>query len=82
VVVDHWTPSHETLHYIVWMAAASGGEATVLGEITIDEDGHGVLVLTDVASFEGYDVFGISIQTGEDTGLQDVLLGAPPEQTG
>ena len=82
VVVDHWTPSNDALKYIVWMAAASGGEAVVLGEIKIAEDGHGMLILNEVTSFEGYDIFGISIQTGEDTGLQDVLLGAPPEQTG
>lgn len=80
VVVDHWTPSNETLQYIVWMAAASGGQPTVLGEITIDEDGHGVLVLKDVTTFEGFDVFGISIKTAGAAGLQDVLLGEPPTQ--
>ena len=82
VVVDHWTPSSDALKYIVWMAAASGGEATVLGEIKVDEDGNGILVLNGVTSFEGFDVFGISIQTTEGAGLQDVLLGDPDEQTG
>lgn len=82
VVVDHWEPSSDALKYIVWMAAASGGEATVLGEIKIDDEGHGVLVLNGVTSFQGYDVFGISIQTTPDAGLQDVLLGEPPDQIG
>ena len=82
VVVDHWTPSSEALKYIVWMAAASGGEATVLGEIKVDEDGNGVLLLNGVTSFDGFDVFGISIQTAEGAGLQDVLLGDPDEQSG
>jgi len=82
VVVDHWTPSSDALKYIVWMAAASGGEATVLGEIKVDEDGNGILVLNGVTSFEGFDVFGISIQTTEGAALQDVLLGDPDEQTG
>ena len=82
VVVDHWTPSNDALKYIVWMAAASGGAPTVLGEIKIDDDGHGILLLNGVTSFEGYDIFGISIQTTPDAGLQDVLLGDPPDQTG
>ena len=82
VVVDHWTPSSDALKYLVWMAAASGGGPTVIGEITIDEDGHGILVLNGVTTFEGFDIFGISIQTTPDAGLQDVLLGQPPAQTG
>jgi len=81
VVVDHWTPSNDALKYIVWMAAASGGDPTVLGEIKIDEDGNGILLLNGVTSFEGFDVFGISIQTPEGAGLQDVLLGDPTDQT-
>lgn len=82
VVVDHWTPSSDALKYIVWMARASGGDPTVLGEIKIDEDGNGILVLNGVTSFEGFDVFGISIQTADDAGLTDVLLGDPDEQVG
>lgn len=82
VVVDHWTPSNKMLQYIVWMAAASGEQPTVLGEITIDNDGHGVLVLNGVTSFEGYHVFGISIKTTDAAGLQNVLLGQPPAQAG
>lgn len=82
VVVDHWTPSNDALKYVVWMAAANGGEATVLGEIEIDEDGHGILFLNGVTSFEGFEIFGISIQTTPDADLQDVLLGEPPDQIG
>jgi hypothetical protein len=82
VVVDHWTPSSEALKYIVWMAAASGGEATVLGEIEgRRRTGNGILLLNGVTSFDGLDVFGISIQTTEGR-LQDVLLGDPDEQSG
>lgn len=81
VVVDHWTPTHDALKYIVWMAEAAGGAPTVLGEIKIDEDGNGILLLNGVTSFEGYGIFGISIQTTEGAGLQDVLLGDPTDQS-
>jgi len=81
VVVDHWTPSNDALKYIVWMAEAVGGAPTVLGEIEIDEDGNGILLLNGVTSFEGYRIFGISIQTAEGAGLQDVLLGDPTDQS-
>jgi len=81
VVVDHWTPTNDALKYIVWMAEAAGGAPTVLGEIEIDEDGNGILLLNGVTSFECFGIFGISIQTTEDAGLQDVLLGDPTDQT-
>ena len=81
VVVDHWTPTNDALKYIVWMAEAAGGAPTVLGEIKIDEHGRGVLVLAGVTTFEGYSIFGISIQTTAEAGLENVLLGEPPDQT-
>jgi len=81
VVVDHWTPTSDALKYIVWMAEAVGGAPTVLGEIKIDEDGNGIMLLNGVTSFEGYGIFGISIQTTEGAGLQDVLLGDPTDQS-
>lgn len=76
LVVDNCVPSGNGMEYVVWLAI--GETRTPMGQITIDENGRGMMALTGVASLDQYDMLGVSLKTANDH-VYDLIEG-PPQQ--
>jgi hypothetical protein len=78
VFVDECLPTDNSgISYYVWVE--KDGVRTPMGEMTIDEDGQGILPLEGIESIDGYDAIGISIKTREDK-VYDLMEGWPASE--
>jgi len=60
--------------YVVWLA--QGNERTGMGQISVDDDGRGMMTITGVSSLNDYDLIGVSVKM-DDGGFYDLMDGPP-----
>lgn len=76
LVLSNCPPSDDYYNYRVWMADA--GDRTGVGEIIVDENGVGTLVLSDSSLLGMYDQIGVSL-VWDDAERVDLLIGSLPD---
>jgi hypothetical protein len=76
LVVDNCESAQNGSAYVVWLS--TGGKRTGMGQLTVDEQGRGMLTITGIDSLDSYDTIGVSLKM-TDGGIFDLIEG-PPHQ--
>jgi len=74
LVVDNCESVQKGSTYVVWLA--HGKERTGMGQLTVDDQGRGMLTITGIDSLDAYDTIGVSLKM-TDGGFYDLIEGAP-----
>lgn len=77
LIVDNCEPARDGASYVVWVAV--NGDRTGMGQLSVGEDGRGMMQLENMGPLDGYDLIGVSWKTNDDQ-VFDLIEGAPRQE--